>query len=489
MTDIERYGSDEGEHRKRYLCLRWKTHIQSISIRIRSLYVAFAAAVFLTLTYYPGAFYYDVIRQFNWVKLICNSLRHGEAKLPDDFISWWPIWNTLFRVPIYILTDEPGFILFITIVVFFWSARELCRSFSAEAVWPAFILLCTFTPAAAWIVLHGPHTISAAFLFFAISRYLTGRYLFASLFSVGGVLFRPDAVLIALALPAALALVGRLKMWRALSAGLIAALGFSFATWKYPDPSTAEHTSAEGLAILTLAILAQKPSAFVDDPTLSSFFRHVPPFDLQCSITGVYCQANIESTYYNAVHRPGSLGRLIQSNLRLLAKDVRLYLGTVLQRIALASKQRLAVVELGRTDWLHIASLEEIKNYMTINMTDLVRRHQIFYMSSFGAFYIPLVFICIMIMGGFMLRRVDIIAITLACALIYLPKTIILPDQEIRYYFFELMFSLLLALIALSTMVGSFVGALCRNIAAGAQQRKTADLSVFKRGALIKSPG
>jgi hypothetical protein len=463
MTDISKADdSDKSGNRKRFLSPEWTKHIRSASKKITSLYLAFAAAGFLTLAYYPGAFYYDVIRQFNWVKLISDSLRHGVAELPDDFISWWPIWNTLFRVPFYVLTNEPGFILFITIVVFFWSARELCRSLHAEPAWPAFVFLCTFTPAAAWIVLHGPHTIFAAFFFLAISRYLASRYLSASLFSAGGVLFRPEAVLIALALPAGLALVGKLKMWRALSAGLIAVLGFSFATWKYPDPSTAEDTSAEGLAILTLAILSQKPSAFADDPTLSSFFKHIPPFDLQCSLTGVYCQANIESTYYNAVHRPGSLGTLIKANLRLLVKDLKLYLGTVLQRIALASKQRLAVVELGRTDWLHLARIEEIRNYMTMNMTDLVGRHQIFYLSSFGAFYIPVVFISLMIVGGFVLRRVDIIVVTLACALIYLPKTIILPDQEIRYYFFELMFSLLVGLIALNRIVAKFVSTLCQ---------------------------
>jgi hypothetical protein len=246
-----------------------------------------------------------------------------------------------FGIPSFV-TNEPGFILFITIVVFFWSAQELCRSLHAELAWAAFVFLCTFTPAAAWIVLHGPHTILAAFFFLAISRYLAGRYLSAALFSAGGVLFRPEAVLIALAMPTGLALAGKLKMRRALSAGLIAVLGFSFATWKYPDPSTAEYTSAEGLAILTLAILSQKPSALADDATLSSFFKHAPPFDLQCSLTGVYCPANIESTYYNAVHRPGSLATLIKANLRLLAKEPRLYLGTVMQRIALASKQRLA---------------------------------------------------------------------------------------------------------------------------------------------------
>jgi hypothetical protein len=68
-----------------------------------------------------------------------------------------------------------------------------------------------------------------------------------------------------------------------------------------------------------------------------------------------------------------------------------------------------------------------------------------------------------MIAGDVLLGRVDIIIITLACAIIYLPKTIILPDQEIRYYFFELMFSLLVALIALNAIAARFFGIYAKN--------------------------
>jgi hypothetical protein len=476
MTDNSNFDSaDKSESRNRFLSPERRTHIRSASAKITSMYLGFAAAAFLTLTYYPGAFYYDVIRQFNWVISISASLRHGAAELPNDFISWWPIWNTFFRVPFYILTNEPGFILFISIVFFFWSARELCRNLQAELAWLPFIFLCTFTPIAAWIVLHGPHTILAACLLLAISRYLAGRYLSASLFAAVGVLFRPEAVLVALALPSGLALAGKVKLGKALVAGLIAVLGFSLSTWSYPNPSSAEHTSAEGLAVLTLTILSQKPSAFEEDETLSSLFKHVPPYDLQCSLT-VYCPANIESTHYNAVHRPGSLSTLVKANLRLLAKEPRLYAGTVMKRISLASLQRLAVVELGRTDWLHLARTEVIRNYMTLNMADLVQRHQNFYVSPFGAFYIPVVFILVMVLGGLILRRVDIIVIILACAIIYVPKTVILPDQEIRYYFFELMLSLLIALISVNTLATRLAGTRSRD-----RIVDSADLSSVRR--------
>jgi IS5 family transposase len=98
MTDMSKADkSHKSENRKRFLNSEWTKHTRSTRKKISSPYLALAAAGLLTLTYYPGAFYYDVIRQFNWVKSISDSLRHGVAELPDDFISWWPVWNTLFR--------------------------------------------------------------------------------------------------------------------------------------------------------------------------------------------------------------------------------------------------------------------------------------------------------------------------------------------------------------------------------------------------------
>ena len=424
--------------------------------KLTSMYWALAAAALLTFTYYPGGFYSDVIKQFNWAISISKSLRKGIIEIPSDVSGgWWTVWNTFFRVPFYLLTNEPGLILFVTIVFFFWSGRELCRSLEAELAWLPFICFCTFTPLAGWIVLHGSHIILASCLFVAIAHYLRGRYLSAALFSAGGVLFRPEAVLIALLVPIGLAVTGNLKMWKALIAALIGIIALNVSNWKYPQSSSAFQapTSQYGLALLTLSVLSQKPNSLADDQTLTLFFNHIPPYDLHCSLS-IWCPANMEisrggggAINYEALHRPGSLRALIKANLRLAAQEPGLYLTTVIKRMALASSEKLWIGEFGSTELLHLATTSTIRNFLTINMAQLLQRHQDFYNSPFGAVYIP----------GFLVGRSDVIVISVACLIFYVLKTLIVPDNEIRYYFFEIMFALMLGLISANLIASRFV--------------------------------
>ena len=85
--------------------------------RAVSLWVCLLAAVWVAFSLYPGWFFFDSAKQWQWARLI--ALNGLPVRLEDFGItSHWPIFNTLMDVPFYWLTGEAGFYILVQALLY-----------------------------------------------------------------------------------------------------------------------------------------------------------------------------------------------------------------------------------------------------------------------------------------------------------------------------------------------------------------------------------
>ena len=165
-------------------------------LEINNLWICGIYSVFLTLAFYPGIFYWDVIMQFNWIEDICNALRAHTLHLPPDIEDQWPIWNVFLRIPFFLLTHEFGIFILLSAFFFFYSVLEIHRSIGQAKTFIITASIFVFTPVSAWMVLHGPHIFVTACVFCFVACQIGGRYWRAPIFVAGATLVRPEMGLI-----------------------------------------------------------------------------------------------------------------------------------------------------------------------------------------------------------------------------------------------------------------------------------------------------
>lgn len=82
-----------------------------------SRWVCFLTSLVVTFSLYPGWFFFDSAKQWQWARQIAVDGLPSPLKA-YNITSHWPIFNTLIDVPFYWLTGEAGFYIFIQALLF-----------------------------------------------------------------------------------------------------------------------------------------------------------------------------------------------------------------------------------------------------------------------------------------------------------------------------------------------------------------------------------
>ncbi|MBB4198322.1 hypothetical protein CCR94_22790 [Rhodoblastus sphagnicola] len=415
-------------------------------IEQKNLWICGLFSLFLTLKFYPGLFYYDVIWQINWVEYICKAIKAHTLAFPPDFFNQWPIWNVFIRIPLFLITKDFGIFILLSAFFFLYSVLELHRKLGYPKTFIITASIFVFSPFAGWMILHGPHLFVTACVFCFVSCQISGAFRRALIFVGAAILLRPEMALIFF-LCALLLILSRRLPPKAGMATLAACVIAVAASQIKVGHGGHIRTMNLGPSLVGLYLLSQIPGT---SAPVGDFAPDKPVIDATCSLN-MWCQDLQKSVNWDKLYA-SRLSGILPGVGRIIAENPREAAALMAERTKIFLFRRLSLAELGRPDMLKFANSKVIQNSLTDNVVSLVSRHQSFYNSALGAIYIPIVFMLLPFVFAIPLRSGRIFVTSLALAISTLCFTLVYPTDEIRYYFPEIAWMIVLAPASMASL-------------------------------------
>ncbi|MGY6770891.1 hypothetical protein [Komagataeibacter sp. NFXK3] len=404
-------------------------------------------SIFISMKYYPGAFYYDIIWQLNWVDEMSNS--NGIFfHFPKDYFNQWPVWDVILRIPIYKITKEVGIFILLSSFMLFYTSFKFFDEKNNFLGFFIFSFICAFTPIVDWLILQGPHIYVSSLFILEIYFILKNKFIKSSFLSVLATMLRPEMVFVALFIHALFMIYEKISMKKIILCFFIILSGFFISNLKFNKHDIYDQ-SYIGLSVFNQYVISEIKNKnnisenLMKNVHINETYQSVGFISPECSLT-MWCKDLSNSSLF----RNRSI--IIKDTIDLMIYAPKDLAYCVFMKLYTAWTEKLVVFEFGRTDNLKISNIDYIKNMYNKSVYYEFDRQKRFFKSFMGNIYSPVFYTIIFVFSSSCFGRKNAILMSIFFVSCQSFLFFIYPTHEVRYFMPFIMISILTSSIYFS---------------------------------------